>query len=236
MAASILTVVTPAVTHDLTTLETVKDELNVTDTASDARYTRWIAEASGFVRSYCNRTFASETVSELWRPGTPAWSPDRNWSGLYADYNRSWNHADDRSHGALKLRRWPVTAIVSISEDDAAALTTDDYEIDAEMGWVWRLSGQSAGVGGVRSGWYASKIVVTYTAGYALLDGLPYGIESACIEVVKHRQFARERDPMLRQQSIPGELEQQWWVPGANESGVPPTIRAMLDPWRELNV
>lgn len=210
MAASILTVVTPAVTHDLTTLETVKDELNVTDTASDARYTRWIAEASGFIRFYCNRTFAAEGLSEQFRFVVESW-------------------IRDPARACLTLRRRPVSVIASITED-GTALAATDYEADLDRGSIWRLSSD------VRVPWSAAKVVVAYTAGYALLDGLPYGLETACLEIVKHRLFARERDPMVRQQSIPGELEQQWWVPGANEDGVPPTIRAMLDPHRDIPV
>lgn len=225
---SILTILTPAITHDLTTLATAKDEMNITGTASDDRLARWIREASGFIRGYCDRTFAAETLKETWRPGTAGRNRDYNWSSS----NWIYGPAGD----ALRLRRWPVTAIVSISEDDAAALTSDDYELDGDRGWLYRMSGQVSGAGGSRTGWYGSKLAVTYTAGYALLDGLPYGLETACLEILKHRQAARERDPMLKQQTIPGELEQQWWVPGANEDGVPATIRALLDPHRAMNV
>lgn len=208
MTGSILTIVTPAATHDLTVIETVKDELGITDTAQDDRLYRWISEASGFVRSYCNRTFAEEGLSEQWRD---------------VRLNRD---------VPLVLRRRPVSTITSVIAD-GTALTTDEYEVDGHTGMLWRLSG---GATGHRVHWCALLVVVTYTAGYALLDGLPYGIETACIETIKHRVAARNRDPSLRMQEIPGELVQQWWVPGANEDGVPPEIRAMLDPYRELNV
>lgn len=211
---SILTIVTPAPTHDLTVLVTVKDELGVTDASQDDRLNRWISETSGFIRSYCNRTFAQEQVREMWRV----------------------SERFPRHEGFVQLRRYPVVSIDGIEEDDGDALTTDDYEVDAERGWLWRMRGQTAGVGGCRCPWRARKLSVTYTAGYALLDGLPYGIETACIETIKHRAAARNRDPNLRAQEIPGELVQQWWVPGANEDGVPPEIQAMLDPHRNLNI
>ncbi len=223
MVGSIFTVVVPASTHDLTVLDTVKDELDITNSSQDARLNRWIAEASGFIESYCNRTFAEEQVSELWRS-----------NGHMGRFHHHHHHHE--GVGFLQLRRFPVTTIDSITEDDGTALTSDDYEIDAERGWLWRMSGQVSGVGGCRRLWCASKLVVTYTAGYALLDGLPYGIETACIEAIKHRSAARSRDPNLKMQEIPGELVQQWWVPGANEDGVPPEIKAMLDPHRILNV
>ncbi len=129
MRDSIFTVITPAATHDLTTLETVKDELGILNTAQDTRLYRWIAEASGFIKSYCNRTFAEEQVSELWRSA----------GGMGRFHHH--HHGDGQTTvGFLQLRRFPVTTIDSVSEDDGTALTSDDYEIDAERGWLWRMS------------------------------------------------------------------------------------------------
>lgn len=205
MTPPIITVTTAAVTHDLTTLDTVRDELGIAadDTSSDARLARWISESSGFIRDYCGRVFAAETVSELWRP--------------------------DCAMQCLITSRVPVSTITSITEDDVV-LTTDEYEADLGNGFLYRLYSD------VRCKWTASKIVIVYTGGYDLLDGVPYGVEMACIETIKHRESARNRDPMMRSQTIPGELEQVWWVPGAGEDGVPATIRALLDPHRRVSI
>jgi len=207
---SILTVTVPAATHDLTTIETIKDELDITGTASDERLYRWISEASGFIENYCGRVFAAETLSEMWR-------------GLSRHY------ANAGGRMPLILTRRPVFAITSVTVD-GTALTADQYEMDPATGMLWRLSSDC------RIHWCAAKITVVYTAGYPLLGGLPYGIETACIETIKHRLAARNRDPNLKMQEIPGELVQQWWVAGANEEGVPAEIRAMLDPHREISV
>jgi gp6-like head-tail connector protein len=219
-AKSILTVVTPAQTRDLTTLATIKDELGVKDRAFDDRLRRWIREASGYIETYCNRVFAQEQVSELWR-----WAPG---------WHNAPGHA--RRGDPLCLRRYPVVSIDSLAEDDGDPLTTDDYELDAEHGFLWRMWGQVSGQGGSRYRWCAMKVVVTYTAGYALLGEAPYPLEQACQALIKHRWAARDRDPMLRSQVVPGVLEQQWWVAGAGQSGMPPELVDLLEPFREDNV
>lgn len=206
----IVTIVTAADTHDLTTLATAKDELNILDSAQDDRIRRWIHEISGFIETYCNRTFASETVSELWR--TP---------GNGVDMDR------------LRLTRFPVSAVTSITEDADAALTTSDYETDADAGWIYRMTGAS----GTRTRWYAQKIVVVYTAGYATLTDLPWQIETACLTLLQHRNAARGRgDPYLQQIDVPGLLTRRWWIPSGDAAGLPPEVIDLLAPFREVNV
>lgn len=112
---SILTVTTAADTHDLTVLETVKDELGRTVSATDAQLTRWIHEASTQIASHCRRVFAAETVQEVFH-------------GV--------SGADE-----LILSRRPVTSITSVTEDDDTALATTYYEVEAETGLLYRLDG-----------------------------------------------------------------------------------------------
>ncbi len=192
---SILTIVTPAETHNMTVLATVKDELGITDTALDARLNRWITEASWFIRDYCGRTFAEEILSEQWRGVSLACG------------------------SPLILSRRPVSDITSVTVD-GAALDTDEYEVHPDSGRLWRLSGDS------RATWCAGKIVVAYTAGYALLDSLPYGIETACIQLVKHRYTNSTHDPNVVREEIPG----------GNHNGVSSEIQAYLDKHRDVSV
>lgn len=110
---SILTVTVAATTHDLTTLETVKDELGSPD-VPDATLRRWISDASNRCADFCNRVFGKETVSE-------EFALDR---GRYAD--------------ALVLSRTPVTTVVSVTVDDTV-LDTSEYRTDASSGLLYRL-------------------------------------------------------------------------------------------------
>lgn len=109
------TVVTVAGSRDLTTLETVKQELSITDSSKDAFIDRLIAEMSAFATTYCQRQFAQETLVDSFRPKSTVCSP-------------------------LILSRAPVTSITSIVEN-GTALGAGDYEYDPETGFVWRLNG-----------------------------------------------------------------------------------------------
>lgn len=115
LADTILTVVTPSPTYDLTVLATVKEELGVTVSTYDARLARLIHEASADCERYCHgRVFAQETVTETFR----------NVWGLRAP---------------LVLDRYPVTAITSVVVD-GTTLAADEYEVDGSSGILWRLS------------------------------------------------------------------------------------------------
>lgn len=220
MRDSILTIVEPAKSRDLTTLAIVKDELNIKDNASNARLARWIKEASGAAEVYCNRAFGLETLSELFRRHGFGGGAGHNW----------------REPEPITLRRFPIVAINSIVEDDGAALTADDYEFDPETGRVWRLSGQVNGVGGCRVPWHAVKTVFGYPAGYDLPDAAPFNLARACQALVTLRWNARGRDPTLRAETVPGVLERQWWVPSVGQPALPPEICELLDHFREINV
>lgn len=216
MSESILTVVTPALTHDLTVLTTVKDELGITDNASDARLARWIRECSGLIAIYCNRTLAQETVTEVFRPPT--------WGRRFRRNELS---------PSLILDRTPVSEISAVSIDGGAALTEGtDYELDQDAGLLSRLCNSN------RSEWFAcSSISVTYTGGYVLMGTLPYPIEQACLTLIKHRASARGRDPMLRSQNVVGVLEETFWVGAVGDNGaIPPEAAAMLDPYRRMPI
>lgn len=105
-------VLTPAATYNLTTVETAREELGLTD-ISDPTVLRWIASASDRIARYCNRVFALETVRESFefRPGESAW--------------------------ALRLSRIPVTAITSVTVDGTA---TTDYKVNATSGVLSRTA------------------------------------------------------------------------------------------------
>lgn len=212
MTQSLLTVLTPASNRALTTLAAVKDEIDTTGGDSDARLLRWIAEESERIETYLGRLLAQEVVQETFR--------------LHDRANRLTVAPD-----CVRLGRRPVTAIASI-EVDGASLTTDDCELDAGPGLLYRLH-QVWGENRCR--WFGFKVVVTYTAGYPSIAALPRPIEAACLGLIRHRWAARGRDPMLRSLAIPGVATEQYWVGATGEDGdMPPEIAAMLDPFRDV--
>lgn len=215
---SILSVTSEARTNDLTTLDTVKDELGITTRDNDARLSRLISQASGVAATWCSRAFGSETVVETFFPERPTWTRQRS----------SFHGCID----ALPLRCVPVSSIASILVD-GDAVSSDLWRLDADAGLVYALDAS-----GSPNVWFISKsAVVTYTGGYVLLDGLPDGVEAAVISLVKQYWFAGARDPLVKSEDIPGVLRTEFWVGGIGKPGeLPPDVVALLAPHRRITV
>lgn len=207
MSNSILTVITPAATRDLTTLDRLKRALNVTNSGDDDMLRDLIREASDFIQDYTGRVWARETVSEYF-PVT---------------FRHGWPYS--RYGVGTQLRRFPIVEVVGVVGADTVALTTDDYTLDAERAIIHfqlrRLQGMT----------------ITYTAGYELLEGLPYGIERACIEYIHATMSARGRDPMVREIDIPDVKRVAYWVGSVGNNGaIPPKVEGLLEMYRERSI
>lgn len=108
-----LTVISPADSYDLTTLDAVKRELHISDNASDANLSTWITQASKAIVSSLNHTLAFETVRETFRLAS--------------------------RDSMLLLGRYPVSAINSVVENDVT-LSATDYELYPNAGLLARLT------------------------------------------------------------------------------------------------
>lgn len=208
-----LTVSTPATVTDLTTLDRVKSDLQITGSSEDdylrgqiAAVTDLIVRHLGIVPAGASRTLARETLVETLRP--------------------------DQMRERILLSRFPVVSIDSITEDDEAVA---EYEIeDAASGIVRRLDED-----GDRSCWVAGKIIATYTAGWVMPGqpgaDLPAAIEAAAVELVGSFRSARSRDPLVRQESVPGVADVSYWVQSPAEAGeLPPAVVTKLAPYRRI--
>lgn len=215
---SILSVTVPADSFDLTTVATVRAVAGITEAqVSDANMETLIQQASGICADYCDRVFGLETVSETFRLG--------------------WR---DGGCDPLILSRRPVASIASV-DVDGAAIDASNYEIDYARGLVQRLSSDQP------TSWGGNKITVVYTAGYELLDALPYGIERACIELIRGWWTSGStggRDTSVRRESveIPGvrTIQQEYFAAGASAGtsadAVPANVAELLNPHREIFV
>lgn len=201
-----ITVSSEADSFALTTKEKVKAELGITSNNDDALIDELIQQQSAAAADYCNRTFAQQTYIETIRL------------------------VDCRD--LIVLRHRPIVSITSVVEDGTTLTEDDDYEVDEDAAILYRL------VDDERQHWLAAKYVITYAAGYALIGDLPRGIEEAVRRMVKAAWFARSRDPLVKQVEVAGISSRSYWVgsaPGATE-GLPPDIRALLDPHRDLSI
>lgn len=199
---SMLEIIEVADTLDLTTLETAKAELGITDNSQDDKLTRWIHEVSGQINARINRVLGRETVKETF---------DIGWQG---------------SLDPLPLQRWPVAFIDSVTAA-TVLLGTTEYTFDKASGLLYRKYGRWVG-----------ETVVQYQAGYQLLGELPYDLERACLLLLKYRQAAGSRDPMIRSESVPGVYDVTYWVgnvPGSDAS-MPPDVADLLAPYKDYAV
>ncbi len=205
-------VITPASSYDLTDLATVKAALGITGTNEDVSLAKFITDASGDIASYCNRVFIKETIKDTWRV-------------LFVRGLQK-SRLDE-----IVLSRRPVVSIASVVMDGTTLAEDTDYEVDYDEGVLYRLDSGNA----VR--WFFGRLDVQDDAGYVLAD-VPAPVSKACIDLVKLSRSGSTRDPLVKQESVPGVGETQYWVGGVPGSvgNIPPQIQNALDPFRSVSV
>jgi hypothetical protein len=200
-----LTIIEPAVETKLTTVAAVKAELQVSTGADDAYLTTLIDQASDAIRAWCKRAFAVETVREIIRPAAPG--------------------------RPLMLSRWPVIEIIS-STVNGTVEDVVNFEAEDSGQLLWLDSS------GYRTSWPSGRIVVEYRAGYVLPGRpgrtLPNDIERAAISLVKGSWFARNRDPMIRSESVEGAGSTDYF--SGTVSRLPPDVESLLSPYRNVTL
>ncbi len=206
-----LIVTTPAKSFDLTLLATVKAELGITDRGSDAKLKGYIRQASDAVAQYCNRVFPIETVTETFRIGHLHQAFPL--SGSFQHHNRR--------HPELILKRYPITGIMSVTENDVV-LDATMYELDPNEGTILRLCNDQY------ASWATGKTVIVYSAGFTIPTGLPSGVERAAIMLVKQYAAGGDRDPLVRTERVDGAGTTEYYQ--GDGTGLPPDIQGLLNP------
>jgi hypothetical protein len=221
-----LVVDTAANTYDLTDLATVKEELDISGSDTDAMLQRWITAASKRIAKYCDRVFPVEQVTETFRTN----------AGVDASIHQFRSVAflgTGVKSLELTRRRLPTVSVESIVEDDTRTLVAGvDYTVDTENGIVYRLYNACT------TNWpLFSKVVIQYHGGFATI---PEDVAEACILLLRSQWLERKRDPNLRQITIEGVGTKTYWVPqGSPASSEPgsaddlgPNVAAKLNDYR----
>jgi hypothetical protein len=108
----------------------------------------------------------------------------------------------------------------------AALIEGVDFTADRTVGQLTRLS-----TSGTPRRWDSRPIVVQYTAGYVVANLAD--AQGAIIEMVGARWFARGRDPLLKQESVPGAYEANYWIAAlADRGAMTPEVTSLLDQYR----
>lgn len=205
-----LTVVAPAESSALTTLEALKAELALSATGDDVWLTDTIARASATIERWCGRVFALETVAESFRI--------------------------DRATDLLVLSRWPVAAVVNIVAS-GVGLAADGWELDAANGDLYRLGvGDQRKVWpiGKTVVTYSAGFILPGAEG----RNLPADIEAACIALCVRAFHAKGRDPALRSYDNPDveafSLVDPDRMPTVD--GLPADVAERLRPYRQVTI
>jgi hypothetical protein len=175
-----LTIVTPAASTRLTTIEAARAQAGIGADVADATVEDWIDQASAAIVSSCRRPFARETVLDLLRP---------------------------RGAGPLILSRSNLVAAPVLTVG-GVTLTDDDVDVDLGAGLIWRLYGYDRGgwpCGLVRVTYTAGWLLPGETG-----RDLPADVEQACLILLAARNASQGRDPMLRSETIEGVGSSSW--------------------------
>lgn len=204
---SILTITGVADSQDLTTIDTVKVELGITNASQDTKIETLIHQASGIAADYCRRVFGSEDVTQtFWPQGGSEW----------LEY--------------LVLDRDPVTEIATVTVDD---VEDTYYRLDADAGLLYKLDSSGYPCRWI----VCKSAVVAYTAGYELLGTLPYAIERATILLVKEMWAAIGRDPRVKAEDVPNLGRLEYWIGQMGHEGdLSPDVVTLLAPYRRPSI
>ena len=170
-----LTTLTPAASHRLTTLDAVKAELKIEDANSDAWLDALIDQASAAIAAWCGRTFAKETVRETIHVGVP--------------------------HSVMILARHPVLSVEALAFN-GVTLNPSQVEI-GEAGLLHRVDDNGARIAWLPGRYaidYESGFVLPGETGRTL----PADIERAAIIAVNNLHHARGRNHAQKVSEVEG--------------------------------
>lgn len=200
---SFVTVEQTATVFDLTTVEAANTFLDLTsDTANDATVADDITSCSKIIAAQCNRVLALQDYIETFL---------LDWGEHYK---------------VLPLKRFPVTNVASITQDDAP-LDAINYDVDGDTGFLLHNSGAA---------FSGRRIVVTYTAGYDLPTDAPASLARACLELMKEQRAvqARSADASMIRGISHGETSVYYQSPSSssNATALPPSIEKLIADYR----
>jgi hypothetical protein len=202
-----ITIVTPATSTDLTTLDTVKTELGLTDSTYNALLTRFIKVASSAIETFCGRDFAYQVITET----IPMGGEQR-----------------------ILLSRFPVVSLTSVTYEGVTVDSAKYVLSSPEAGFLDNISGRWNNTNG------EYDYVISYSYGYnlpgSLTRNLPYDIEQAAIELVKHYYHTYDNDGNVAKETVPQVYETTYnnGIVGAkgNKTELPERVISLLQPHR----
>lgn len=200
----VLTVLTPAASHALSTLSATAAECGTTIGAIPD-LGLLVRAASEAVVAYTGRSWVRESVREVWRG---------NGQGVRA----------------LMLRRTPVVEVTAASVDGVALNLATEIELDAGPGLLYRLDLDDR----ISWGGRVVRVEYSggYLPPGADDADMPAIVQRSVAKIVAGWYHGQGRDPRLRSQTIEDVGSKSWVDPTADDLGLPPGIAPLLDPLR----
>jgi hypothetical protein len=138
MADRVIKVLTPSATYDLMTLDEIKLMFGIldTDTSQDELLSAYISQYSDVIATICNRVFAYEQVTEIWR---------------------CVNYDGTNGMTRLFLSHYPIdsTLPITLESPTGAELDPSSYEVEEKSGKIELLSTNSEPIKITYNGGYA---------------------------------------------------------------------------------
>lgn len=213
-------VITAATDLSLLAIDELRAAVNISDSSRDADLQRIGKRVAAVIAAACKvatdgvtpPTLRLETVSDTFR--------QNRWFGRRPQRDRDSLEGDE----TLYLSRRPIASVASVVE---AGVTLDpgSFEIRAGTGALVRLNND------VPMQWARNKIVIVYDAGW---DVVPDGLKRAAEQLMQIYWSQQVKDPLVRQVSIPGVLERQFWIGAATDPAVPQDVMDDLGPYMNL--
>lgn len=217
-----ISVTTAATDLTLLTVAERRAAVNISDGSRDVDLSRLESRVSAVIAQACKiatdgvtpPTLRKETITDTFR---------RNrWAG-----SARHRYRDDVDGGqAIYLSRRPVVSVASVVEA-GTTLAVTSYEIRAGTGGLIRLNSDAP------AQWAADKIVVVYDAGW---DTVPDGLKRAAEQLMQVYWSQQANDPLVKQISIPGVLERQFWIGSSSDPAIPQNVMDALGPYMNLLV
>lgn len=124
---------------------------------------------------------------------------------------------------------WRVAITPGQVVEDGINLTVNvDYRL-VGGGMLQRMSDGSP------TCWSSAGIVVPYTAGWAIPDGVPPDLERQVIEQVKMAYYGAAQNPAIRSESVPDVYQASFAVAGGDSigrSGLLTSLESALSPFK----
>lgn len=154
----------------LTTLATVRDELDITDandTSNDARLTRFINEESAGIARYCNRIFGLAT-----------------WRDQFRLSRGVWGEGVREANNPLKLSRYPLLAPVAVTGNTHSNLLVDGIVSTAGLVQGQPIFGSGITAGTTVASVQPSSLLLSANATATSLVSVPLTVGMSVVETL----------------------------------------------------